>query len=242
MLWYCNSSCGNSLCPRGLLRGQDSFIWAEINIKWWPSSINPFVRPSNSSPERKAVVSLQEQEVEWQWKDGDVWTEVDWWMRKLLLLWERVPFIASCLSIVSSCFFYGSDYTADAWTNSSLRHPPHRHTHLPQQAEPPWVHLGHSAGKGRKSSAKVTFVKSATGPCLSLMWWTCCSASLLQGPVNKQKTCSDSRCYCVRLTWWFFLRSVKQGACARGGRNSKNSFSNIHISISVFSLTIKTFF
>lgn len=59
---YCNLSCGCSLCcphacSRGLLKGQDSFIWAEINIKWWPSSINPIVRTCNSSPERKAVVS-----------------------------------------------------------------------------------------------------------------------------------------------------------------------------------------
>lgn len=55
---YCNLSCGCNLCclhfcARGLLRAQDSFIWAEINIKLWPSSINPFVHPSNSSPERK---------------------------------------------------------------------------------------------------------------------------------------------------------------------------------------------
>lgn len=40
------------------------------------------------------------------------------------------------------------------------------HFNLPQQAEPP---SGHNAGRGRKSSGSVTFVRAATGPCLSLM-------------------------------------------------------------------------
>lgn len=57
-------------------------------------------------------------------------------MGKLLHRWEDVSFIASCLSLVASCFFYGSDYRADAWRNSSHRDPhqpykihAHRYTH-----------------------------------------------------------------------------------------------------------------
>lgn len=107
----------------------------EINIKLWPSSINPFVRPSNSSPERKAVVRRAGAGSRMAERERDVWRELDWWMGKLLHRWEDVSFIASCLSPVASCFFYGSDYRADAWTNSSPKDPhqpykthAHRHT------------------------------------------------------------------------------------------------------------------
>lgn len=62
MILYCNlsgglSPCSPYACTTGLLRRRDGFIWAEINIKWWPSSISPFVHSSNSSPESKAVVN-----------------------------------------------------------------------------------------------------------------------------------------------------------------------------------------
>lgn len=161
---YCNLSCGYILCclrvcARGLLKGQDSFIWAEINIKWWPSSINPFVRPSNSSPEMKAVVRGARAGSRMAERERNVWAEVAWWMGKLLHHGEDVSFIASCLSLVASCFFYGSDYRADAWTNSSLRdpHQPYK-THadrntskldsnLPQQAGAPPGQRGHAVGK-----------------------------------------------------------------------------------------------
>lgn len=71
----------------------------EINIKLWPSSINPFVRPSNSSPERKAVVRRAGAGSRMGERERDVWRELDWWMGKLLHRWEDVSFIASCLSL-----------------------------------------------------------------------------------------------------------------------------------------------
>lgn len=136
VIYHAEGLCCPHVCVRGLLRRQDSFISAKINIKWWPSLINPFVRPSNSSPERKSVVSQAGAGSRMAERERDVWTEVDWWMGKLLHRWDDVSFIASCLSLVASCFFYGSDYRTGAWTNSSPRDPhqpykthANRHTH-----------------------------------------------------------------------------------------------------------------
>ncbi|CAB1415294.1 unnamed protein product [Pleuronectes platessa] len=89
---------------------KDGFISAEINIKWWPSSINPFVRPSNSSRERNAALSRAQQQQQQQWWNGGE-------IRELLTSTTRVQETVVCLfesvalSLARPNMVYSNEYT-----------------------------------------------------------------------------------------------------------------------------------
>lgn len=101
--------------------GRDGFISAEINIKLWSNSINLLTRPSNSSPEEAAVQEVKYRRVEEMHEQNltDGWGSYYATGRTCHLL----PVARLPLPLVA---FYGSDYGADAWPNSSPEVPHQR--------------------------------------------------------------------------------------------------------------------